>query len=840
MIRSLNHSLLSNEIIKASFNNEILAKLLINRKIDTVEKINKFLNPININFIHPKNFNDMEKAILRVMKAIETHQRIVIYGDFDADGINSCALLYKTLLYLGADVIYYIPNRELESHGLNTKAIVKLISKEKVKLIITCDCGITDIDEVKFAKSFNVDTIITDHHAPIDKLPLAYAIINPKVENNLNEDLSFEDIESLNQLAGVGVAFKFAYALLEKYDKTQFSNDLLVFVSIGTIGDVVPLLNENRAFVSMGLKLIENGVHKGISKLFKSTGYNLDNGITSEMIAYGIVPRLNATGRIDSVEPAIKLLISDNDYELDLSVETLNNFNKIRQKISDDIYKEAIKKLEKENLKDNEAIILFDPSWHIGIIGIVASKLVEEFNRPVFLMTKEETTNLIRCSARGVKEINLHQLICEFQQYFEFYGGHYSACGLAFYESNISFNDLKFKLNSRINELTLDLNYVQNIFIDCELKLSDINIELVNLLKFLEPIGEKVDNPLFLLKNVNIKNLRTIGSNNNHIKFSVTKNEKDHIQESDITMDCIWWNHNKIEAKSSEKTDIVFSPKLNTFNGKTSIQLMIQDLKVQESIDKSLKNSTRLKEKEVILENIKNLDKKGNIFDFLLNKNIKIFDHRYKNNINLQVDNYIKNLNNQDKAFVFIENQEILNQIRNYKEIVKYIGNRNNILKANHLFLYDYPYSEELLNNLLINSQAKYLHLMKYDLNLSDIEIFFKNLSGMLRYGANYKNGKVSLDSLLVRLSSDIEVLKLALELFENVNMIKINLLYDNDLKYTFLNSVETSLIKSNDLYQQLQVLYEKHIEFRKELLHCQVAQHSRNINNHSELIKKN
>ena len=246
---------ITNEQLLACGNDKILALLLKNRGIETVEEINNFLNPLKASLSSPDVFVDIEKTINRIDYAIKNDEHITVYGDFDADGITSTSVLYLTLKEIGANVDFYIPERSTESHGLNTKALVKLIAKKKSKLIITVDCGISNINEINFAKGFKTDVIITDHHESPEVLPDAFAIINPKAQNALQQNLSLEELKSLNYLAGVGVAFKLACKLLETYKKEIFVNEILPLVAIGTIGDVVELLGENRSLVSMGLEL---------------------------------------------------------------------------------------------------------------------------------------------------------------------------------------------------------------------------------------------------------------------------------------------------------------------------------------------------------------------------------------------------------------------------------------------------------------------------------------------------------------------------------------------------------------------------------------------------------
>ena len=296
----------------------LIKKLLYSRGIKTEEDIEEFLNPLEMKLTHPKAFCDMEKCIERLSYAIDNGEKIVVHGDFDADGVTSTSLLYRTFKYLGADVNYFIPDREKEGHGFDTKALVNIMTKVKPKVIISCDCGISDVDAVNFLNSFKIDVIITDHHEAPEILPKAFAIINPKAPYALDENLTSKQITSLTSLAGVGVAFKVAQALLEKYNKLEFIYEILPYVAVGTVADIVPLIGENRYYVTKGLELISKGKHYGISRLLDSAGYK--GQITSEQIAFGIAPRINASGRLDTVDAALKVLISDNRQEIEMAI----------------------------------------------------------------------------------------------------------------------------------------------------------------------------------------------------------------------------------------------------------------------------------------------------------------------------------------------------------------------------------------------------------------------------------------------------------------------------------------------------------------------------------------
>ena len=277
--------------------------------------------------------------------------------------------MLKTFKYLGGEVDFYIPNRDTEGHGLNSKALVQLISKKNPKLIITVDNGISNNEEVKFINSFNRDVIITDHHEAPEILPDAYAIINPKAMNALDEKLTTTQIEYLTSLAGVGVAFKLAQAILEQYNKLDFCYDILPYVAVGTVADIVPLIGENRYFVTKGLELIAKGKHYGLKRLLDVAGVNVENGLTSEQIGFIIAPRINASGRIDTVDAAIKLMTSENKQEIEMAIITLENFNKIRQELCSETFEEADEMWKSTGMRDN-AVVLFNKDWKTSICKV--------------------------------------------------------------------------------------------------------------------------------------------------------------------------------------------------------------------------------------------------------------------------------------------------------------------------------------------------------------------------------------------------------------------------------------------------------------------------------------
>lgn len=766
----------SQELIDAA-GNKLLAQLLVQRGINNVKKIKEFLTPSSMKITSPFVFTDMEKAAERIFSAIETQEKIIIYGDFDADGVTSTSLLYKTLSHLNANVEFYIPNRENENHGLNSKALVKLIAKHKAKLIITVDCGISDVEQVNFANGFKVDVIITDHHEAPEVLPEAFAIINPKAFNSLKKDLSVDEIESLNQLAGVGVAFKLACALLEKKQDYDFANELLPLVAVGTVADVVPILYENRCFVEAGIKLIEQDTHYGLSKLLSVGGYDIKNGITSENIAFGVAPRINAAGRLDTVDNAIKLLISDNKAEIDLCAQELDNLNRIRQDLCDNMYNEAIEMLQNEPPSDS--IILYKEGWHIGIIGIVASKLVEKFYKPVFLMTKDENTGFIRCSSRSIPEIHLRDAIAENENLLEYFGGHSQAAGLVFDPKKSSFETVKQALNETIKIQLDGRKLVPCIEADLEIDSSFISADLIDTISRLEPFGEGNKNPLFITKNLILNNVRTMGQKNNHLKIFCEN-------EQNKPFECVFWNHSELNIPQGKTFDVVFYPKLNVFNGITTIQLDVQDIKSEFEI-------------------------KETTSDF------KFYDHRKKTNIFQQICDYLTTT--KVSTEIFSQNKTISDNLKHYNKIAEIIRGRKTLSQCSQVMFFDYPASEAIMQEVIKKTGAKVLHFMNYNNQNIDPQELIKNISGMLKYVSNAKDGEVVLSDISDFLGISDEVTELCFDMLESLGMFEILGKNVNTYKITFLHPVEFSKVKESEMFEELQNELQKIYDYRQKLL---------------------
>ena len=546
------------ELLKAKFNlSNLVAKILSNRNILGREMqeddIKKFLNPTRDDFYDPFLLPDMEQAVERIEQAINNNEKILIYGDYDADGITSTTILIKFFKEIGVEVDKYIPNRLEEGYGINNKALEE-IKNRGIDLIITVDTGITANDQVKYANELGLDVIITDHHEPSDEIPKAVAVIDAKRKNNKYP---------FNQLAGCGIAFKLtqAISIKRKLEPSKYLKNLDI-VSIGTISDLVPLVDENRVIVKLGLMLVKQTKNIGLRKLLlKSQLKELD----STSISFGITPRINAAGRLGNQNDALNLFITEDAKEAERLSEILNSYNIERQKIGNKIYEEAISQLKD---KEKNCIILGKEDWHHGVIGIVSSKITEKFNKPSILLCFEN--NIAKGSGRSVPGFDLYKAISSTKEYLLGFGGHTMACGLSLTVEN--FEKFKKEITKYIDE-NLDISKLEKeIYIDEILTIDDLDIEKIKELKSLEPFGEENPEPIIMYKNVEINGIRTL-SENKHLKLSLKKNDK--------IIDAIGFNLGELaeKYKIGDTIDIVGNIEINSFNGKDSIQIRLIDIR---------------------------------------------------------------------------------------------------------------------------------------------------------------------------------------------------------------------------------------------------------------------
>ena len=535
--------------------NKLLSTILVNRNIVNEEDIRLFLKPTRNDFHNPFLITDMEIAIKRIIEAIDKKERVTIYGDYDVDGITSITVLKSFLKDRGLEVSQYIPNRLNEGYGLNRNAIEK-IHKNGCDLMITVDCGISAIDEINYANELGIETIVTDHHEPGSELPEALAVID-----NKRKDSTYP----FRELAGVGVVFKLIQALGIKLGlKEEEYLKYLDIVCIGTISDIVPLVDENRVIAKLGLLLIRQTKNIGLRSIINASGYKK---IDSNSISFGIAPRINACGRMGKAEDALKLFLSENLNEVSSLTAKLNEYNRLRQDTEKKIFDSAVKEIEEDNLDKNATIIVGGHNWHHGVIGIVSSKITEMYFKPSILLSFEED-GIGTGSGRSIPGFDLHEALNKCTDTIEKFGGHSMAIGITIKKEK--FEDFKKEFeevarNSKIDEIVPIIN------IDAKIDFSTINKEMVDSLKELEPFGEGNKMPVFAFKNLKIDSIRAL-TEGKHLKLT--------LKEGNTVVNAIGFNMGKFaeEYRIGDKVDVVGVLEINTFNGVDTLQINMKDI----------------------------------------------------------------------------------------------------------------------------------------------------------------------------------------------------------------------------------------------------------------------
>jgi single-stranded-DNA-specific exonuclease len=544
--------------------NSIISQILVNRHILTPDDAHKFLHPSLKDLHNPFLMKDIEEGVDRVIQAISSGERIAVYGDYDADGITSVAVLVKFLSRIHSGITYYIPDRIREGYGLNKDALNKL-KHDGVTLIITVDCGITDCDEVEYSKTLGMDTIVLDHHEVPEVLPNAVAAINPH-----RDDCLFP----FKHLAGVGIVFNFLIALRGKLRQTGFWEDkrypnlkeYLDLVALGTIGDISPLIDENRIFAKIGLDIITEGKRVGIKALREKSGLDYNN-VNSTDASFKLIPRINAAGRIGSPDNAVKMLLTDDKIEASNVALLLDEYNRERQEIERSILNEILERIDaKYDRSEIKSIVLASSEWHPGVIGIVASKLVDRYYRPAILICLKD--GMGKGSGRSIAEFNLYQgLKDRCSDLLVSYGGHRYAAGISIEEENIE--QLSQALdNAVVTELDIEALSPKTM-IDAECHLSEIDYNLISDIEKMAPFGNMNPEPILYVKNIMPTFPTTVG--NNHLRMR--------LNENDINHDCIWFSKGHLLNLISEsRIDAAFTPHINNWNGRSAIQLKLKDV----------------------------------------------------------------------------------------------------------------------------------------------------------------------------------------------------------------------------------------------------------------------
>ena len=538
-----------------------IASIMSQRELLSRQDTSNFFHPNKDNLHSPFLLKDIEVAVKKIIELVHQKDKILIYGDYDVDGVTSTSMLYSFFKSLDANVSYYIPHRDIDGYGLSQRG-VDFAESIGAKLIITCDCGINAFDQIKYAKNKMIDTIVTDHHKPEDKIPDCIAVVNPH-----RKDCTYP----FKGLCGAGVAFKLVLAITEQLSlDPELAWRYADLVTLGIAADVMPLINENRVIAYFGLKQIRSGNNLGLKTLIQASKLVLEK-VGIGQINFWVSPKINAAGRLGEASRAVKLLTSENPYYALEIANTLNKENEKRKSITSIMENESIEIINNNNrFKSEKAIVLYKKDWHSGVIGIVASRLKELYNKPTIIIGVENGVG--KGSCRSIPQLDMVETLNSCSDLLDGYGGHPMAAGFTIRESKLDKFIERFNLNC--SSQLKDKDLVPNINIDLEISMSDINTRMINFLKHMEPYGPRNPKPVFLSKKLYVEGIpKLLGRDQTTIKFNVR--EKDSIFES-IGFKML----DEYEKLISQKPiDMIYNISENHWNGKTSLQLEVKGIK---------------------------------------------------------------------------------------------------------------------------------------------------------------------------------------------------------------------------------------------------------------------
>ena len=716
-----------------------IAKILNARNITDMNSVKKYFSDEYEEGYDPFLMHDMQKAVDRINEAIENEEKILVYGDYDADGITSTVLLVETLISMGANVSSYIPNRFEEGYGPNKEAFTKIIDSG-ITLIITVDNGIAGVEEVDLANELGCDVIVTDHHKIQDTIPNAYAIIHPEhPEGNY----------PFKKLAGVGVAFKLAHALLE-----IFPDFLLDLVAIGTIADMVSITDENRIFVKQGLELINDDPRIGLKMLLELSG--IDTKIDEQTVGFYIAPKLNSIGRMDSAKLGLTFLMAEEPVTARALAEQIEQYNIQRKQVTEDIVKDVISKIENSEKKQKN-VIMVSGEYHEGVLGIVASNIVEKYQKPVFIMNEKE--GVLKGSARSIFDFNIYIAMNKISDLFLAFGGHTLAAGFSFEKSN--FEKIEEFLDKEFEEFKQNNDLKANKNIDIVTSLEDISYQFINSLDALKPYGMDFEKPTVLIENAMVLNKTHFGSEKQYLRLTIA--------DEVGNLDCITFK-DSVTFDKVEKNDIIdllCNIDKNNFNGRTKLQAHIIDIHIKEFLFEDLR---------FINYDIANID---------INC-LKLSKHR------------------DDKD----------NNFYQYKDLDSLIDK-----EFEYIYLLDIPTSKEYLYKIINLKPKKVFLICEEKQVLSDVYLIDKNrLIKLFNLILSTNNKQINvaqqLDKLLVVLKTNVDSLKIMIQIFkelELINFINNTIILNPDYKTVDLKK-SSSFIRMENIFEVENLLLKESI----------------------------
>lgn len=555
----------------------LLAMMLDIRGITKEEDVINFLQE-NKDFSDPFLMKDMDKAVERITKAVENGEKICVYGDYDADGVTSTSLLYSYLRdSLGADVMFYIPTRTGEGYGMNKSAVDKIHSLG-VTLIITVDNGISAREEIDYANSLGIDTVITDHHMPSGAIPKAVAVVNAHQQ---------DDKSPFKDFSGVGVAFKLVMAIEGEYaDVDSLLENFSDIATLGTIGDIVPLVGENRTLVKNGLRHIQNSDRIGINAMKQESGI-AEKEINSSNVAFTLVPRINAGGRLGSSEKSVNLLLTEDEDEAVTIADKLGMDNRERQSIEKEILASIDEEVRRTpNIVNDKILVFAGKGWHQGVVGIAASRIKDIYDKPTIIIGIDDD-GVARGSGRSVEGFSLCDAVFACSEHLTHYGGHPMAVGISLEKEKI--NDFRKAINAYCKDIKMPYNILH---IDCKLNPNQLDLSILDSLSYIEPCGASNPSPIFGLYNMTVIATKEIG-NGKHMRITLSRGQ------GQVPVYAVYFNHNfqSCSYRNGDIVDVAVSLDRNIYNGQENLSVIIKDIKYSQSNNEELIDSERIFDK---------------------------------------------------------------------------------------------------------------------------------------------------------------------------------------------------------------------------------------------------
>lgn len=732
------------ELLSMVDNNMILARLLQRRGIKQAKQAVAFLDPKAYEPTSPMTLPDMDKAVVRINQAIELKEHITIYGDYDVDGVTATSVLLTVLKELGASVDFYIPNRIQEGYSLNLKAVSILASKHRTKLIITCDCGVSNFAEINFANSLGVDTLILDHHNLPELMPPAYGIVHPKL---------LSPSHPLYHLPGVGVAYKVCEAILIDRGLSEKTSDLLDYVTLGMIADLVPLVAENRYLVQIGLPRLINSKRPGISALLAQVKKSDD----TDLVGFGLAPRINAVGRLAEAKTAVELLTTDDVEKAKNLAAQLNADNARRQEICERVFFEAEQVINAQvDLSKDKAIAIYKEGWHHGVVGIVASRLVEKYGRPVFIAELEKEQGVVKGSARSIEAIDLYSVLKANEQLLSKWGGHKMAAGFSVPAEKADI--LCRALVNTCNQLLNGKELTSSLDIDLQVEEPDVSLELTRLLYKLAPFGMENKKPLLCLKGLICQASRRIGKEAKHHRLELKDPNSKNILEG-----LIWNSHGKAPGEG-QVVDIVFTPEINSFNGRQRLQLVLSDWRQSlNGKDHCVPESNNHSEVPAVFPDLAKSAKASEPVNTPKLRQIVWKDVRQHSDHSAIVTRGTDKFGDQIAIFAEgVSNNAKLNLL-----------DRLSLTPKPHLLILQFPPTLKIFQEIISLSQADTIYLLgSHSLKSADASNFLKQLLGLIRFTISKKEGKVAGEKLACAMATTKMAIALGLTMLKKLTVI--------------------------------------------------------------------